>query len=143
MKPGPTSERNYGLFKLDGTPAYWLGFNGSAAVARVLELKDQSKNLVFEKKEVTPEKVKGWSAALKEVASMAGVVSGKESNGTLRYEAELIKEIVGVLKSKLSRKHRSVDNHLRSVAESGGIGSPSAFYLKKLEQKKLKASCLI
>lgn len=29
MKPGPTSERNYGLFKPDGTPAYSLGFNGS------------------------------------------------------------------------------------------------------------------
>lgn len=25
MKPGPTSERNYGLFKPDGTPAYSLG----------------------------------------------------------------------------------------------------------------------
>lgn len=28
MKPGPTSERNYGLFKPDGTPAYPLGFGG-------------------------------------------------------------------------------------------------------------------
>lgn len=28
MKPGPMSERNYGLFKPDGTPAYPLGFNG-------------------------------------------------------------------------------------------------------------------
>ena len=26
MKPGPTSERNYGLFKPDGTQAYSLGF---------------------------------------------------------------------------------------------------------------------
>ncbi|XP_010542063.1 PREDICTED: glucan endo-1,3-beta-glucosidase 11 [Tarenaya hassleriana] len=26
MKPGPTSEKNYGLFKPDGTPAYSLGF---------------------------------------------------------------------------------------------------------------------
>ncbi|KAH7834565.1 hypothetical protein Vadar_017397 [Vaccinium darrowii] len=71
---------------------------------------------------VTPEKVKGWSAALKEVASMAGVVSGKESNGTLRYEAELIKEIVGVLKSKLSRKHQSVDNHLQITWSSTSLG---------------------
>ncbi|XP_057969696.1 glucan endo-1,3-beta-glucosidase 11 [Malania oleifera] len=29
MKPGPTSERNYGLFKPDGTPAYQLALNGS------------------------------------------------------------------------------------------------------------------
>lgn len=29
MKPGPTSERNYGLFKPDGSPAYSLGFKGS------------------------------------------------------------------------------------------------------------------
>ncbi|PKI75015.1 glucan endo-1,3-beta-glucosidase 11-like [Punica granatum] len=28
MKPGPTSERNYGLFKPDGTPAYSLGITG-------------------------------------------------------------------------------------------------------------------
>ncbi|XP_076929557.1 glucan endo-1,3-beta-glucosidase 11-like [Bidens hawaiensis] len=30
LKPGPTSERNYGLFKPDGTPAYDLGFGGSS-----------------------------------------------------------------------------------------------------------------
>ncbi|KAK8583614.1 hypothetical protein V6N13_109022 [Hibiscus sabdariffa] len=28
LKPGPTSERNYGLFKPDGTPAYALGISG-------------------------------------------------------------------------------------------------------------------
>uniref|UniRef100_A0A2P2IUM5 glucan endo-1,3-beta-D-glucosidase n=1 Tax=Rhizophora mucronata TaxID=61149 RepID=A0A2P2IUM5_RHIMU len=32
MKPGPTSERNYGLFKPDGTPAYSLGITGADAV---------------------------------------------------------------------------------------------------------------
>lgn len=32
LKPGPTSERNYGLFKPDGTPAYDLGFpNGGSS----------------------------------------------------------------------------------------------------------------
>ncbi|KAI8532375.1 hypothetical protein RHMOL_Rhmol11G0210200 [Rhododendron molle] len=44
-------------------------------------LKEQSKNLVFEKKEATVERVKGWNAALKEVAGMAGMVSRKESDG--------------------------------------------------------------
>ncbi|XP_054775795.1 glucan endo-1,3-beta-glucosidase 11 [Prosopis cineraria] len=29
MKPGPTSERNYGLFNPDGSPAYSLGLSGS------------------------------------------------------------------------------------------------------------------
>ncbi|KAF2325763.1 hypothetical protein GH714_036671 [Hevea brasiliensis] len=33
MKPGPTSERNYGLFKPDGTPAYSLGISSTDAVS--------------------------------------------------------------------------------------------------------------
>ncbi|XP_021300603.1 glucan endo-1,3-beta-glucosidase 11 isoform X1 [Herrania umbratica] len=32
MKPGPTSERNYGLFKPDGTPAYPLGISTNDVV---------------------------------------------------------------------------------------------------------------
>ncbi|KAL2521741.1 glucan endo-1 [Forsythia ovata] len=32
MKPGPTSERNFGLFKPDGTPTYNLGFNVSGSM---------------------------------------------------------------------------------------------------------------
>ncbi|OIT30100.1 PREDICTED: glucan endo-1,3-beta-glucosidase 11-like [Nicotiana attenuata] len=32
LKPGPTSERNYGLFKPDGSPSYPLGFAGINAV---------------------------------------------------------------------------------------------------------------
>ncbi|GAA0171815.1 glucosidase [Lithospermum erythrorhizon] len=31
LKPGPTSERNFGLFKNDGTPAYSLGVGGSSS----------------------------------------------------------------------------------------------------------------
>ncbi|KAI3439784.1 uncharacterized protein J3R85_004437, partial [Psidium guajava] len=31
MKPGPLSERNYGLFKPDGTPSYTLGGSGGAS----------------------------------------------------------------------------------------------------------------
>ncbi|KAI8532387.1 hypothetical protein RHMOL_Rhmol11G0211200 [Rhododendron molle] len=45
------------------------------------EIKEQSKNLGFGKKEVAAEKVKGWSAALKEVASMAGMVSQNQFDG--------------------------------------------------------------
>eukprot|EP01018_Ginkgo_biloba_P016167 Gb_10212 [translate_table: standard] len=33
MKPGPTSERNYGLFKPDGTPIYNVGLIGSLPTA--------------------------------------------------------------------------------------------------------------
>lgn len=33
MKPGPTSERNYGLFKPDGTPAYPLGMSGNDTIS--------------------------------------------------------------------------------------------------------------
>ncbi|KAK6948020.1 Glycoside hydrolase family 17 [Dillenia turbinata] len=33
MKPGPTSERNYGLFKPDGSPAYALGIAGFDGVS--------------------------------------------------------------------------------------------------------------
>ncbi|KAB1215552.1 Glucan endo-1,3-beta-glucosidase 11 [Morella rubra] len=33
MKPGPTSERNYGLFKPDGTPSYSLGVATSESVS--------------------------------------------------------------------------------------------------------------
>ncbi|KAG5526076.1 hypothetical protein RHGRI_032390 [Rhododendron griersonianum] len=72
-------------------------------------LKEQSKNLVFEKKEVAAEKARGWNAALKEVASMAGMVFRKESDG---YEAKFIEKIVGVLKSKLPSKYVRVDDHL-------------------------------
>lgn len=42
-KPGPTSERNFGLFKADGTIAYDVGFKGlksSSATSSFLSLKD-------------------------------------------------------------------------------------------------------
>lgn len=43
LKPGPTSERNFGLFKADGSTAYDIGFDGlepSSAVSSLLSLKD-------------------------------------------------------------------------------------------------------
>ncbi|KAI8531540.1 hypothetical protein RHMOL_Rhmol11G0144500 [Rhododendron molle] len=49
-----------------------------------LEVKKQAKHLHFRKKEVTHEKVKGWSAALEEVAGMAGMVSQNQCNGLQR-----------------------------------------------------------
>lgn len=42
LKPGPTSERNFGLFKADGSIAYDIGFDGlesSSAVSSLLSLK--------------------------------------------------------------------------------------------------------
>ncbi|KAL6996614.1 hypothetical protein U1Q18_006744 [Sarracenia purpurea var. burkii] len=43
LKPGPTSERNFGLFKHDGSIAYDIGFDGlvpSSAASSLLSLKD-------------------------------------------------------------------------------------------------------
>ncbi|KAI8539498.1 hypothetical protein RHMOL_Rhmol09G0187900 [Rhododendron molle] len=73
------------------------------------EIKQQAKKLDFGGKTVRAEEVKGWSVALKEVASMAGMVSQNRSNG---YEAKFIEEIVGVLKNKQAGKHRRVGDYL-------------------------------
>ncbi|KAK9282225.1 hypothetical protein L1049_005139 [Liquidambar formosana] len=43
LKPGPTSERNFGLFKADGSISYDIGFTGlvpSSAVSSLLSFKD-------------------------------------------------------------------------------------------------------
>ncbi|XP_057464545.1 disease resistance protein RUN1-like isoform X1 [Actinidia eriantha] len=69
-------------------------------------VKEQATDL--EEKELT-EKAKGWSAALKEVASMAGMVLRNQADG---YEAKFIEEIVEVLISKLTTKHLRVPDHL-------------------------------
>ncbi|XP_051136356.1 glucan endo-1,3-beta-glucosidase 14-like [Andrographis paniculata] len=42
LKPGPTSERNFGLFKADGSVAYYVGFTGlvpssGSSIAKVME----------------------------------------------------------------------------------------------------------
>ncbi|KAG5543570.1 hypothetical protein RHGRI_016345 [Rhododendron griersonianum] len=77
------------------------------------EIKEQAKNLDFRGKKVTDEEVKGWSAALKEVASMAGMVSGNQSNGS---EAKFIEEILGVLKRKQADKHlRDLDENMQNL----------------------------
>ncbi|KAI8539496.1 hypothetical protein RHMOL_Rhmol09G0187700 [Rhododendron molle] len=73
------------------------------------EIKQQAKKLDFGGKTVRAEEVKGWSVALKEVASMAGMVSQNRSNG---YEAKFIEEIVGVLKNKQAGNHRRVGDYL-------------------------------
>ncbi|GAB4835055.1 hypothetical protein Ancab_033323 [Ancistrocladus abbreviatus] len=44
MKPGPTSERNYGLFKPDGTPAYQLGIAGIQTIANTSSSSSSSSN---------------------------------------------------------------------------------------------------
>ncbi|XP_058190554.1 disease resistance protein Roq1-like [Rhododendron vialii] len=75
-------------------------------------IKEQSKNHDFGKKEVTIEKVKGWRAALKEVASMVGMVSQNQSDG---YEAKFVEKIVVVLKRKLADKHMRLSDHLVSM----------------------------
>ncbi|KAH7834148.1 hypothetical protein Vadar_013148 [Vaccinium darrowii] len=49
------------------------------------EIKDQARDLDFAEKEVPVEEVKGWSAALKEVANMAGMVSQNQSGGPLTH----------------------------------------------------------
>ncbi|GFS34312.1 hypothetical protein Acr_00g0033220 [Actinidia rufa] len=71
-----------------------------------VRVKEQATDL--EEKELT-EKAKGWSAALKEVASMAGMVLRNQADG---YEAKFIEEIVEVLRSKLTTKHLRVPDHL-------------------------------
>ncbi|KAG5526218.1 hypothetical protein RHGRI_032482 [Rhododendron griersonianum] len=45
------------------------------------KIKEQAKKLDFGEEKATVEEVEGWSAALKEVANMAGMVSGNQSNG--------------------------------------------------------------
>nr|AIR93915.1 glucanase [Cicer arietinum] len=47
-KPGPTSERNYGLFKADGSISYNIGFHGlNAGDSSHLSLKDHSRVIKF------------------------------------------------------------------------------------------------
>ncbi|PSS02788.1 TMV resistance protein like [Actinidia chinensis var. chinensis] len=69
-------------------------------------VKEQARDL--EKKDST-EKAKGRSAALKEVASMAGMVLQNQADG---YEAKFIEKIVEELRSKLTTKHLRVPDHL-------------------------------
>ncbi|GFY89440.1 hypothetical protein Acr_06g0013800 [Actinidia rufa] len=69
-------------------------------------VKEQARDL--EKKDST-EKAKGRSAALKEVASMAGMVLQNQADG---YEAKFIEKIVEELRSKLTTKHLRVPDRL-------------------------------
>jgi len=76
------------------------------------EIKGQARNVEFGKKKVTVEELEGWSAALKEVASMAGMVSQNQSGG---YEAKFIEDIVSEVKSKLTGERLRVPVHLVSM----------------------------
>ncbi|KAG5531241.1 hypothetical protein RHGRI_026006 [Rhododendron griersonianum] len=77
------------------------------------EIKKQAEKLDFRKMKAKVEKVNKWSAALKKVAGINGVVFGNQSN---RYEAKCIRKIVGILKSKKAGKHPRVGNHLVPMA---------------------------
>ncbi|KAG5526210.1 hypothetical protein RHGRI_032475 [Rhododendron griersonianum] len=77
------------------------------------EIKEQAKKLDFGEKKVTVEEVEGWSAALKEVASMGGMVYGNQYN---RSEAKFIEEIIGVLKIKQANKHlRDLEENMQNL----------------------------
>ncbi|XP_057502537.1 disease resistance protein RUN1-like [Actinidia eriantha] len=69
-------------------------------------VKEQARNM--EKKD-SSEKTKRRSAALKEVASMAGMVLQNQADG---YEAKFIEKIVEELRSKLTTKRLRVPHHL-------------------------------
>ncbi|PSS02600.1 TMV resistance protein like [Actinidia chinensis var. chinensis] len=69
-------------------------------------VKEQARDL--EKKD-SSEKTRGGSAALKEVASMAGMVLQNQADG---YETKFIENIVEKLRSKLTTKHMRVPHHL-------------------------------
>ncbi|XP_058189535.1 disease resistance protein At4g27190-like [Rhododendron vialii] len=78
-----------------------------------LEIREQAKKLDFGEKKVTVEEVEGWSAALKEVSSMGGMVYGNQSN---RSEVKFIEEIIGVLKVKQADKHlRDLDENMQNL----------------------------
>ncbi|KAM7478652.1 hypothetical protein LguiA_026865 [Lonicera macranthoides] len=62
-----------------------------------------------EKKKEGIEKVKGWKAALREVANLAGMVLRHQANG---HEAKFIQEIVKEVESKLNRGVLHVARHL-------------------------------
>ncbi|PSS02599.1 TMV resistance protein like, partial [Actinidia chinensis var. chinensis] len=69
-------------------------------------VKEQARDL--EKKD-SSEKTRGRSAALKEVASMAGMVLQNQEDG---YEAKFIEKIVEELRRKLTTKRLRVPHHL-------------------------------
>ncbi|KAF8400625.1 hypothetical protein HHK36_013924 [Tetracentron sinense] len=63
LKPGPTSERNFGLFKADGSISYGIGFTGlkpSSAASSLLSLKDI--------------RVRGWSGPYMVLMTCAAVL---------------------------------------------------------------------
>ncbi|KAI8532565.1 hypothetical protein RHMOL_Rhmol11G0223200 [Rhododendron molle] len=105
------------------------------------EIKEQAKKLNSGEKKVTVEEVEGWSAALKEVASMAGMVSGNHSN---RFEVKFIEEIIGVLKSKQADNQylRDLDENMqnlkRKVEYLSGQENDITYEIRSAECRPLK-----
>ncbi|KAI8532557.1 hypothetical protein RHMOL_Rhmol11G0223000 [Rhododendron molle] len=68
------------------------------------EIKEQAKKLDFGEDKATVEEVEGWIAALKEVASMAGMVSGNQTDGM-----DSVQRDIGDLDENMQNLRRKVE----------------------------------
>ncbi|KAI8532385.1 hypothetical protein RHMOL_Rhmol11G0211100 [Rhododendron molle] len=91
-------------------------------------LKEQSKNLVFERKEATVERVKGWNAALKEVAG---------SRFGNWFQLAVIKVLIGILSIWLYRS-MNIPTRLKKTEDGLGLKKKKEKEKKKKKKKKKK-----